>query len=65
MGLMSDAGYEKVNETLHCMIQKAHAMGVAANVEPFISLSFMALAVIPEIRITARGIYDVVHSKLI
>lgn len=41
------------------MIQKAHEMGVPNGMDPFIALSFMALPVIPEIRITPRGIYSV------
>jgi adenine deaminase len=31
-------------------------MGVPQDIEPFIALSFLALPVIPEIRITPRGI---------
>ena len=57
MGLMSDAGYENVNAALSKMIPKAHEMGVKEGFDPFITLSFMALPVIPEIRITPRGIY--------
>ena len=41
--LMSDAGFESVNETLGRMIKKAHEMGVPADIEPFITLSFLAL----------------------
>ncbi|MDD3139921.1 MAG: adenine deaminase [Lachnospiraceae bacterium] len=65
MGLMSDAGYLKVNEKLEIMIKKAHEMGVSENMDPFITLSFMALPVIPEIRITPRGVYDVRNSMFI
>ena len=57
MGLMSDAGYESVNEALAKMIPKAHEMGVKEGFDPFITLSFMALPVIPQIRITPRGVY--------
>ena len=56
MGLMSDAGFESVNETLGRMIKKAHEMGVPADIEPFITLSFLALPVIPALRITPRGL---------
>ena len=38
------------------MIQKAHQMGVASKIDPFVTLSFLALPVIPELRITPRGI---------
>ena len=59
MGLMTDMGFEKANQKLEKMIQKAHEMGVPNGMDPFIALSFMALPVIPEIRITPRGIYSV------
>ena len=56
MGLMSDAGFPKVNESLHRMIKKAHEMGVLEGIDPFITLSFLALPVIPSLRITPRGL---------
>lgn len=59
MGLMTDIGFDKVNEKLERMIRKAHEMGVPMGMDPFITLSFMALPVLPEIRITPRGIYSV------
>ena len=62
MGLMSDAGYRYSNNKLKIMIDKAHQMGVEKGIDPFITLSFMALPVIPEIRITPRGIYDVLSG---
>mgnify|MGYP000492487172 FL=1 len=65
MGLMSDAGYEKVNEALAVMIPKAYEMGVKEGFDPFITLSFMALPVIPEIRITPRGIYLVNEDRML
>ena len=65
MGLMSDAGYENVNEALAKMIPKAHEMGVKDGFDPFITLSFMALPVIPEIRITPRGIYLVNEDRML
>ena len=65
MGLMSDAGYESVNEALSKMIPKAHEMGVKEGFDPFITLSFMALPVIPEIRITPRGIYLVNEDRML
>lgn len=65
MGLMSDDGYEKVNESLGDMIPKAHEMGIPTGFDPFITLSFMALPVIPEIRITPRGIYLVKEDRML
>lgn len=65
MGLMSDAGYEKVNEKLARMIPKAHEMGIPKGFDPFITLSFMALPVIPQIRITPRGVYLTKEDRMI
>lgn len=65
MGLMSDAGYAKVNAALEKMIPKAHRMGIPMGFDPFITLSFMALPVIPEIRITPRGIYLVSEDRML
>lgn len=65
MGLMSDAGYERVNETLSHMLKKAHGMGIPAGFDPFITLSFLALPVIPEIRMTPRGIYLVGEDRML
>lgn len=65
MGLMSDAGHETLERALGRMIRHAHEMGVPANTDPFIALSFLALPVLPEIRVTTRGLYDVVAGKLV
>ncbi len=59
MGLMSDIGYHNVQETLEKLITKAHEMNVPTNMDPFITLSFMALPVIPNLRITPRGLYHI------
>lgn len=58
MGLMTDVHFEEVNEILKKMKDKAYSMGVSRDVDPFITLSFMALTVIPELRITPRGLYQ-------
>lgn len=65
MGLMSDAGYEKVNDLLESMISKAHSMGIKKGFDPFITLSFMALPVIPDIRVTPRGVYLVNEDRIL
>ncbi len=40
-------------------------MGIPDGFDPFITLSFMALPVIPEIRVTPRGIYLVKEDRLL
>lgn len=63
MGLMSDLDSERMNETLSRMIKRAHQMGVPKGIEPFIALSFIALPIIPEVRIRTRGLYDVLDDR--
>lgn len=65
MGLVSDAGYENVNKKLKEMIVKAHEMGVPKDMEPFITMSFMALPVIPAVRVTPRGVYLMHENKIL
>ena len=65
MGLISDRSYTYVSKKVRHMTVKAHKMGVPKDMEPFITLSFMALPVIPEIRCTPRGIFSVTDWKLL
>jgi len=65
MGLISERSYSEVSSKVRTMTDKAYSMGVPRNLDPFITLSFMALPVIPEIRCTARGIFSVVEWKLL
>ncbi len=65
MGLMSDEGYRSVDKHLEKMIPKAHELGIPEGFEPFITLSFMALPVIPEIRITPRGTYLLERDRML
>lgn len=58
-GLMSSAPTEDLIMSLDEIAEKAHAQGVPANIDPFISLSFMALPVIPRLKITDMGMFDV------
>lgn len=64
-GLMSDKNSEYVEITLNKMITEAFSLGINKNIDPFITLSFLALPVIPEIRITDRGVFDVTQFKFI
>ena len=63
MGLISDENPKEVENKIKIMVEYSRKMGINKNIDPFINLSFLALPVIPEIRVTARGIYDVVEDK--
>ncbi len=65
MGLISSEPHGIINEKLKKMLQKAHEMGVENDIDPFITLSFLALPVIPEVRITARGVFDVLKEQFL
>lgn len=65
MGLMSTNSHEEVENKVNEMIACARAMGVDPGIDPFINLSFMALPVIPQIRVTDRGVYDVQEGRFI
>ena len=54
-GLMSDGRYENIIRTLDGLEEKARSLGVPAGVDPFITLSFLALTVLPAARITLDG----------
>ena len=56
-GLMSDKSSEVVTQKVADMLKETERLGISGDVDPFITLSFMALPVIPEVRLTERGIY--------
>ena len=58
-GIMSDEPLITVNEKLESAKEKAFQNGVSRGIDPFMTLSFMALSVIPTLRITTRGVFDV------
>lgn len=64
-GLMSSEAPEKLIVDLEKIAEQAHAQGVPANIDPFISLSFMALPVIPRLKITDMGMFDVDRFEFI
>ncbi len=65
-GLMSDKDGYFVSKALEDIIEKAHnILGVNKDVDPIMTLSFMSLPVIPEIKITDKGLFDVNSFKFI
>ena len=58
-GLMSDAPWERVRDETAAILRKAYGMGIPSHVDPFTTLSFLALPVIPQLRLTDRGLFDV------
>lgn len=64
-GLMSSEGGETVIEKIGRLVDYVHGMGVPEYIDPFITLSFMALPVIPQVRLTDMGLFDVEKFELI
>lgn len=64
-GIMSDEPLAVVNEKLEKAKEQCFKMGVSRGIDPFMTLSFMALPVIPTLRITTRGVYDVNSQQYI
>ena len=59
-GLMSDQSGEWVDEKLNAIHKVAYnVLGIQREVEPVMTLCFMALPVIPELKITDKGLFDV------
>jgi adenine deaminase len=63
-GLMSERPLAEVHERLRSMEERLTAMGVTVS-SPFMTLSFLALSVIPELKITDRGLVDVGRFELV
>jgi adenine deaminase len=63
-GLMSLAPFEEVRARLVDLRAAAKSLGVALH-EPFLQLAFLALPVIPALKITDRGLVDVTRFELI
>ena len=64
-GIMSEEPLVTVNEKLEAAKEKAFALGVGRGIDPFMTLSFMALPVIPSLRITTRGVFDVTSQSYV
>jgi adenine deaminase len=59
-GLMSDRPVHKVAHSLEALLSLAHeTLHVSTRVHPFMTLSFLALPVIPELKLTDEGLFDV------
>lgn len=58
-GLMSSRDAEGLQRDSRALIERAHAMGVKRGYEPFMSLAFLSLAVIPKLKLVDKGLFDV------
>ena len=64
-GIMSNEDLPTVNEKLENAKAAAYRLGVSREIDPFMTLSFMSLPVIPTLRLTTRGVVDTNTQKYI
>ncbi|MBQ2670734.1 MAG: adenine deaminase, partial [Clostridia bacterium] len=64
-GLMSSKGARDVYSTHKQLEEAAKQLKITHTVDPFLSLAFLPLPVIPEIRITDSGLFDVLKFEFI
>ena len=64
-GLMSEEKLETVNEKLEKAKAEAYRLGADKSIDPFMTLSFLSLPVIPSLRITTKGVFDVEKCELL
>ena len=64
-GVMSSQPLTAVNEALERAKDAAYGLGVSRDIDPFMTLSFMGLPVIPTLRLTTRGVVDVLTQQFI
>lgn len=65
-GLMSEEPLEQVDRKLNKMLEIAYGkLKVNENLDPFMTLSFIALPVIPDIKVTDLGLFHVGEFKFI
>ena len=64
-GLMSDEPLTTVNEKLENAKSSAYELGADKSIDPFMTLSFLSLPVIPSLRITTKGVFDAENWKML
>lgn len=64
-GLMSDELLTTVNEKLENAKSSAYELGADKSIDPFMTLSFLSLPVIPSLRITTKGVFNAENWKML
>ena len=64
-GLMSDQNIRMVQHHLHSLHQMAAKLGINSCYDPFMTLAFMSLPVIPTLKVTDKGLVDVEKFTLL
>lgn len=64
-GLMTAAPVNDVLEIQQALLDALYSLGTKRDSDPLIALSFMALPVIPAVKLTDEGLFDAVNFKFI
>lgn len=64
-GLMSQEPFLEVNAQLVSLTKEAYKLGASQAFDPFLTLSFLTLSVIPELKITDKGLFSFSNFNLI
>lgn len=64
-GLMCELSVEEAQYRMDLAKEAAYALGVNRGIDPFMTLSFSSLPVIPTLRLTTLGVVDVSNFKLL
>ena len=64
-GLFTDSPLGEVNDRLEHCKREACKRGVKEGIDPFMTLSFTSLPVIPSLRLTTLGVFDVDRMQLV
>lgn len=57
-GLMSDKKYEVVYDNIQTLNQALNKIGFQEQFNPFLTLSFLTLSVVPNLKLTDKGLFD-------
>ena len=63
-GLMSDKSFEEILEEYNNLRKQVHKIGCKLE-DPFMTIAFLSLSVIPELKITDKGVFDANCCKFI
>ncbi len=63
-GIISDLPIEQVNDAMTRLKKAAAELGVSNDIDPFMTLSFASLPVIPKLRLNGRGLIDVKRMEI-
>jgi adenine deaminase len=64
-GLMSILSLEETEQRLEALKRISHELGISEDIDAFMTLAFVSLPVIPQLRISTHGVIDVKHQKVI